>query len=106
MDRCVIACFHGDVTTLAHERYGVKTQGFPLSMVKQAKEDTERHYYASGIAMEELVEEYHRKRIDPWCWCPDTDREVEQAAAAGVSLMTVNNPLPALKILGPGKREV
>ncbi len=106
LDRCVIACFNGDVTTLAHKRYGVRTQGFPLHMVKNCKADTEEHYYASGIGMEdltkELVEEYHRKGIDPWCWCPDTAGEVERAVAAGVSLMTVNNPYPALEIIGGG----
>ena len=50
-DCYVIVCFNGDVTTLAHEKYGVKTQGFPLPMVKNLKENTECHYYASGIGM-------------------------------------------------------
>ncbi len=103
VDRYVIACFNGDVTTLAHEKYGVKTQGFPLHMVKNPKEDTESHYYASGIGMKdltkELVEECYKKGIDPWCWCPDTEEQVRNAITAGVSLMTVNDPYPALKII-------
>ena len=102
-DRYVIACFNGDVTTLAHEKYGVKTQGFPLAMVKNTKADTESHYYASGIGMQdltqELVEEYYRKGIDPWCWCPDTEEQVRAVLCAGVTLMTVNNPYPALKLV-------
>ena len=102
-DRYVIACFHGDVTTLAHEKYGVKTQGFPLQMVKEAREDTESHYYSVGIGMEmltgQLVESYYRKGIDPWCWCPDTREEVSAAIASGITLMTVNNPEPALEML-------
>ena len=102
-DRYVIACFSGDVTTLAHEKYGVKTQGFPLPMVKNLKENTECHYYASGIGMsdltKELVDEYYQKGIDPWCWCPDTPEEVSAAIATGITLMTVNNPYPALEII-------
>ena len=103
-DRYVIACFHGDVTTLAHEKYGVKTQGFPLHMVRGLQADTESHYYASGISMKdltrELVEEYSQKGIDPWCWCPDTREAVEKALSTGITLMTVNDPYPALEILG------
>lgn len=102
-DRYVIACFNGDVTTLAHEKYGVKTQGFPLHMVANLKEDTEGHYYASGIGMndltKELVDEYYKKGIDPWCWCPDTHDMVETALSTGITLMTVNNPYPALEII-------
>lgn len=108
-DRYVIACFDADVTTLAHKKYGVKTQGFPLHMVKHAGDDTERHYYASGIWMKELtrelVEEYLEKGIDPWCWCPDTREEVQAAVAAGVSLMTVNDPYPALELIRTHEKE-
>lgn len=72
-------------------------------MVKEAREDTESHYYSVGIGMEmltgELVESYYRKGIDPWCWCPDTREEVSAAIASGITLMTVNNPEPALEML-------
>lgn len=102
-DRFVIACFNADVTTFAHEKYGVKTQGFPLHLVKNPRENTEGHYYSCGIGMadltKELVEEYYKKGIDPWCWCPDTHDEVKTAVSAGITLMTVNNPYPALEII-------
>lgn len=102
-DRYVIACFDAGVTTLAHEKYGVKTQGYPLHMVKNLKEDTESHYYASGIRIDdltkELVDEYYRKGIEPWCWCPDTEEAVLAAIPTGVSLMVVNNPYPALELI-------
>lgn len=107
-DRYVIACFDADVTTLAHEKYGVKTQGFPLHMVKHAGDETESHYYASGIWMKdltgELVEEYGKKGIESWCWCPDTKEEVRKAIAAGVTLMTVNDPYPALELIRTEER--
>lgn len=102
-DRYVIACFDANVTTLAHEKYGVKTQGFPLHMVKNLAVDTESHYYSSGIWVndltKELVDEYYAKGIDPWCWCPDTHEAVESAISTGITLMTVNDPYPALEIV-------
>jgi len=102
-ERYVIACFNGEVTTLAHEKYGVKTQGFPLYLVKNADEKTESHYYSVGIPMKdltsELCESYVAKGIDPWCWCQDTEEQVREALACGATLMTVNDPRPALKIL-------
>ena len=102
-DRYVIACFDANVTTLAHKEYGVKTQGFPLYMVQNVKEDTESHYYASGIYRGDLntqwVEDYKKKGIDPWCWCTDTEEEVRSVITKGVTLVTVNDPYAALKVL-------
>ncbi len=54
-DRYVIASFSATVTTMAHKLYGVKTQGFPLYMVKYLTAETELHYYAVGIGMQDVT---------------------------------------------------
>ena len=103
LERCVIASFSGAVTTLAHKKYGVKTQGFPLYLVEDADEETEQHYYAVGIPLkdlsQELCAEYVKKGIDPWSWCEDTEEQVRESIAKGSTLITVNDPRPAMKIL-------
>lgn len=100
-DTFVIACFDSSVTTYAHERYGVKTQGFPLHYLKNYHEGDERHYYSVGIGMKDLTlklcRDYRAAGVDPWCWCPDDEPSAARAAACGVSLATCNDPGPALR---------
>lgn len=103
LDACVITCFDADVTTYAHKKYGVKTQGFLRQYVSHDKPDTNSHYYSIGIGMKDLTRElcdtYLSQNIDPWCWCPDDEENVLKAIDCGATLATVNNPLPALEIL-------
>lgn len=103
LDRTVMTCFHCDVTTYMHEKYGVKTQGFPKHRILGYKEGCFDHYYAVGIGMKELtptlVDELAAMGIDPWCWCPDTAETVDYSLSCGVTLMTCNDPRPALEIL-------
>lgn len=102
-DRYVITCFNADITTYAHKKYGVKTQGFPEWLVRNYKDDTDSHYYSVGIPMKDLTKElcdkYKEKDIDPWCWCPDDEESIYKVIDCGTTLVTVNNPFPALKIL-------
>ncbi len=101
-DRYVITCFNADVTSYAHQRYGVKTQGFPKWLVKNYNHDTCSHYYSVGIGMKDLTKElcdsYKDLHIDPWCWCPDDEDSINKVISCGSTLVTVNNPFPALRI--------
>lgn len=103
LDRTVMTCFHADVTTYMHKKYGVKTQGFPKHRVIGLKDDTFSHYYAVGVGMSdltfELVAELNAKGIDPWCWCPDTEELIEKAISCKVTLVTCNDPTAAFRIL-------
>lgn len=102
-DTYVITCFDANVTTYAHKKYGVKTQGFPEWLVKNYTEESNSHYYSVGIGMKDLTRElcdkYKKLNIDPWCWCPDDEENVLKAIDCGSTLFTVNNPIPALHIL-------
>lgn len=101
-ERVVITSFSPDVTMQAVKDYGFKVQVFPPSSYgenfNQAVYDDA---YAVGIPMKELtkdlVDAFKARGIEPWCWCPDTEEEVELALAAGAVLATVNDPRPALE---------
>ncbi|MCI8632259.1 MAG: glycerophosphodiester phosphodiesterase [Lachnospiraceae bacterium] len=102
-DQYVIACFDCRVTTYAHERYGVKTQGFLQHDLKYWEPGCERHYYSIGTGMKDvssvISEQLRAQGIDPWCWCPDTEEAARLAIESGFTLMTCNDPRPALKII-------
>lgn len=102
-DRYCIACFDARITTYAHVRYGVKTQGFPLAYLSYCDEDPESHYYSVGIGMKDLTPHlcaaYRQKGLDPWCWCPNDPAAVRRMMASQASLATCDDPRPALQML-------
>ena len=106
MEKCVFTCFDAEIIGYMHERYGVRTQGFPAFLMQNFVEGEQGTYskmYAVGIAMKyltkEMVQEFDERGILPWSYCPDTDEQVLQSIECGVRLVTVNNPEPALRIL-------
>lgn len=105
-DRFVIACFDANIVQYAHQKYGVMTQGFPVQEPYQINlsNETPDHTYAVGIyygsLTRQLCEEYAAQGIQPWTWCPDTEEQVRHAIDCGARLLTCNDPIPALKLLG------
>lgn len=59
--------------------------------------------YGAGGEMRGLTPEFCEKMrgfgVNPWGYCADTDEQVYRAIRAGVSMITGNNPEPALRIL-------
>ena len=106
IERSVFTCFDAAIVGYMHDRYGVKTQGFPDFLMQNfvaGEQGTYSKMYAVGIAMKyltpELVQEFEGRGILPWSYCPDTDEQVLQSLECGARLVTVNNPEPALRIL-------
>lgn len=103
-DRFVITSFDANITQYVHQVLGFPTQGFPLDKMHNASNDTYKHLSAVGmgswwIDTAPSAAEFRKMGIDYWTWCPDTEEEVIRHIAAGASLMTCNNPFPALKVL-------
>lgn len=111
LPRCVFTCFDAEVLAYMFDEHGLKTQGFPgelMSNYVSGDNGTLSKMWAVGISMKlltpQLVQEYEKKGVLPWCYCPDTEQQVYYALGCGSLLMTVNNPLPAIQIrrqLGP-----
>ncbi len=111
LPRCVFTCFDAEVLAYIHDKYELKTQGFPgelMSNYVAGAEGTLSKMWAVGISMKLLtpqrVQEYEQQGILPWCYCPDTEQQVFYAIGTGSLLMTVNNPQPALQIRQQLKR--
>lgn len=106
LERCVFTCFDATIVGYLHDRYGVKTQGFPDFLMQNfvaGEKGTYSKMFAVGIAMKyltpEIVAEFETRGILPWSYCPDTDEQVLYSIECGVRLVTVNNPEPSLRIL-------
>lgn len=103
--RCVFTCFDAEVLAYMHDAHHLKTQGFPgelMSNYVPGADGTISKMWAVGISMKlltpQLVREVRESGLLAWCYCPDTDEGVAYALECGSTLMTVNNPLPALHV--------
>ncbi|MFC0329896.1 glycerophosphodiester phosphodiesterase family protein [Paenibacillus sepulcri] len=106
LERCVFACFDAAVIAYLHDVYKLRTQGFPgtkMSNFVPGDAGTYSKLWAIGIEMgqltPEIVEEYKHKGLLVWCYCPDNEAQVRHGLACGATLMTCNDPVPAMEIL-------
>lgn len=103
-DKFVITSFDANITQYVHQVMGLPTQGFPREKMVNGSNDTYKHLSAVGIGMWWIpetfsAEHYRAMGIDYWTWCPDTEEDVIRSIDAGASLVTCNNPFPAMKVL-------
>jgi glycerophosphoryl diester phosphodiesterase len=106
LSRCVFTCFDGELIAYMYDTYKLKTQGFPeefMSNFVPGAQGTYSKMWAVGIHMSvltpNLVKEFQDKGLLAWCYCPDKDQQVYYALGCGATLMTCNDPKPALRIL-------
>jgi glycerophosphoryl diester phosphodiesterase len=105
LPRCVFTSFDANVITHIHDTYQLKTQGFPGEVMFHfvpGENGTYSKMWAAGISMKlltpERVKEFRDLGILPWCYCPDDEDQVRYALECGVTMLTCNNPVPAMSI--------
>jgi glycerophosphoryl diester phosphodiesterase len=105
LSKCVFTSFDAAIITYISEEYQLKTQGFPgekMFNFVPGPDGTYSHMWAVGISMNlltpEMVKKFRENNILAWCYCPDNEEQVYYALSCGATLMTCNNPEPALQI--------
>ncbi|WP_248928860.1 glycerophosphodiester phosphodiesterase family protein [Paenibacillus hamazuiensis] len=107
LPRCVFTCFDAEIIAYMHDTYGLKTQGFPgeaMYNFDTGENGTYSKMWAVAMSMKLLtparVKEFQDMGLLTWCYCPDVDQQVYYSIGCGATLMTCNNPFPAMKIRG------
>ncbi|HZG56486.1 glycerophosphodiester phosphodiesterase family protein [Paenibacillus sp.] len=105
LERCVFTSFDADVVAYLHDNYRVKTQGFPAESMYNfvsGPDGTYSKMWAAAMSMQQLtparVKELRDIGLQTWCYCPDDAQSVYYALGCGVTVMTCNDPFPAMKI--------
>jgi glycerophosphoryl diester phosphodiesterase len=105
LPRCVFTSFDANIVAYLHDTYQVKTQGFPAESMynfEAGPGGTYSKMWAAGISMKrltpQLVRELRDVGLQTWCYCPDDEQQVYYALGCGVTMMTCNNPFPAMRI--------
>lgn len=102
IDRCIFTSFDAQVTDHIHDQYGLPNLGYSEHHMKNVKPDSGSKLFSVGVPMREVTKEhmdYWRQRnIIAGAYCPDTEEQVLYCIECGTTILTCNNPLPAMRI--------
>ena len=78
--------------------------GYPDFQMKEFAPDTYDHYVELGLSMaivkSEVFPIYRDKNLPIHMYCADTEEDVNFFIEKGADLITANDPVPLLKVLG------
>lgn len=103
--KCVFTCFDAHIIAYLYDRYGAKTQGFKAEVMRNfvsGEGGTYSKMWALALEMSHLnpkdVQTFRRMGLQVWSYCPDTTSDVFYSVGCGTTVMTCNDPIPALEI--------
>lgn len=101
-DRCIFTSFDAEVTDHIHDKYGLPNLGYSEKYMKNTKPDSISKLWSVGVPMKDVSKEHmdswRRQNIWPGAYCPDTAEQVIYCIESGASVVTCNDPVPALRI--------
>ncbi|WP_028608825.1 glycerophosphodiester phosphodiesterase family protein [Paenibacillus harenae] len=105
LSRCVFTCFDAAIIAYLHDVHGVKTQGFmgeAMSNFESGEDGTYSKMWAIGVEMSlltpQVVKKYREMGLQVWSYCPDDRQQVLYSLGCGATLMTCNDPAPAMEV--------
>ena len=103
-DSCWFYAFHADTIRYIKTKYNGRTMGYPDFQMQEFKEDTNSYYDEIGLNMKivksEILPIYMNKGLPVHMYCADNEEDVRFCIDHGASLITANDPVPLLTILG------
>ena len=101
-DDCYFYAFNGRIIKYIKTQYNGRTMGYPDFQMKEF--DGYDYYDEIGLNMNlvrsEILPIYKQKGLPIHMYCADTEEDVRLCIEKGADLITANNPLPLLKVLG------
>ena len=103
-DGCWFYSFHAGVLRYIKTAYGGRTMGYPDFQMQGFEPDSYDFYDEIGLEMKlvksELFPIYREKGLPMHMYCADTEEDAGLCIERGASLITANDPVPLLKLLG------
>ena len=101
-DNCYFYAFNGRIIKYLKTQYNGRTMGYPDFQMKEF--DGYDYYDEIGLNMNivrsEILPIYKAKGLPIHMYCADTEEDVRLCIEKGADLITANDPLPLLKVLG------
>ena len=101
-ERCYFYAFNGRIIRYIKETYNGRTMGYPDFQMKEFCGYD--HYVEIGLSMNivksEILPIYLDKKLPIHMFCADTAEDVKLCIEKGADLITANDPVPLMKVLG------
>ena len=103
-EQCWFYAFNGRIIKYIKEKYNGRTMGYPDMQMKEWSPEIYNYYEEIGLSMgfvkSELCDFYLKKGYPVHMYCADNEADVNLCIEKGASLITANNPVALLKVLG------
>lgn len=103
-DRCWFYAFNGRIIRYIKEKYNGRTMGYPSFSMGEFDQGGFEYYDEIGLSMaivkSEVFEVYRSMNLPMHMYCADTEADVCFCMERGASLITANDPVPLMKVLG------
>ena len=104
-DRCFFYAFNARIIKYLKTKYNARTMGYPeVQMGEFEFNDSYNYYEEIGLSMNfvksEICSHYMAKGFPAHMYCADTEEDVKLCIERGASLITANDPVPLMKVLG------
>lgn len=103
-DRCYFYAFHASTIKYLKTKYNGRTMGYPDFQMREFQPDSYSYYEELGLNMSlvksELLPFYMAKGYPTHMYCADTEEDVRLCIEKGADLITANDPVPLMKVLG------
>ena len=103
-ERCWFYAFNARIIKYLKERYSARTMGYPDVQMQEFAPDSYSYYDDIGLSMNfvrsELCPFYIAKGMPVHMYCADNETDVRLCIERDAALITANDPVALMKILG------
>ena len=103
-DTCYFYAFNGRIIKYLKSVYNGRTMGYPDFQMKEFTPEIYSYYEEIGLSMpivrSEVFPIYMAKNLPVHMYCADSEEDVKLCIEKGADLITANDPVPLLKVLG------
>ena len=103
-DQCFFYAFNGRIIKYLKTKYNARTMGYPDFQMGEYEADTYSYYSELGLGLgfvkSEIFPIYEAKKLPMHMYCADTEEAVQMCIEKGADLITANDPVPLMKVLG------
>ncbi len=96
--------FHAPTIQYIKEKYNGRTMGYPDFHMREFTEGSYSYYDEIGLSMavvkSEVLPIFMKKGLPVHMYCADNEADVKLCIEKGADLITANDPVPLMKVLG------
>lgn len=103
-DTCFFYAWNGRIIKYLKEKYNGRTMGYPDFQMGEFCENNYDYYEEIGLSLNiirsEVLPIYLAKNMPMHMFCADTEETVRMCIEKGADVITANDPVPLMKVLG------